>query len=110
MSRRHEGQDNGQATEFFVNIKPPGKQDLDKESLLFPDENSNFSPEYLELPIKVDGDLRPDHNCKEKEVNLPDSSFSGSQNMDNKENCDFNSEQLGEIKQVDHDLNELMNA
>ena len=74
--RRHQGQAKGQATEYFVNIKPPGKEDLDKDGLLFPDENSNFNPEYLELPIKVDEGLP-----KEKEVSLPDSSLSSSDNM-----------------------------
>ena len=93
--RRSEGQAKGQATEYFVNIKPPGKEDLDRDGLLFPDENSSFNPEYLELPIKVDGDLRHHHTSKEKEVNLPDSSISSSENMSNKENCDSSSDQKG---------------
>ena len=43
--------------EFFENIKPPSPDDLDKEGQLFPDDNSANQPSYLDLPIKVEGDL-----------------------------------------------------
>lgn len=37
-------------------IKPSNLDDLDRDCFLFQD--SNYKPEYLEMPIKIEGDLR----------------------------------------------------
>lgn len=50
--------------EYFEEIKPSGHEDLDKEALLFADPHHEYKPEYLEMPIKVEGDMR--HRSKVK--------------------------------------------
>lgn len=45
------------STEYFIEIKPSNQEDLDKDALLFPDQNE-YKPEYLELPIQLEGNMR----------------------------------------------------
>lgn len=45
-------------TDHFEYIKPLTHDDLDKDALLFYEDNHDYKPEYLELPIKIESDMR----------------------------------------------------
>ena len=95
-------------TECFSNIKNPDLEDLGREGLLFADGNSQYKPEYLELPIEIERDLGSYRITHKKLNNLPESSISSSEQMDNKV-IEENSEQIGNKQSGDEDLDELMN-
>lgn len=59
------------ALNCFALVSPPGKEDLDRDARLFPDSSDEeYKPDYLELPIKVEGDFRSQREPKSREAVL----------------------------------------
>ena len=83
-SKRRTRQTEQSITEWFSNIKNPEPEDLGREGLLFTDGNSQYKPAYLEWPIEVEESLRPCTISQAKGSNLPESSNSSSEQMENK--------------------------
>jgi len=63
-------------------VKPSGSDELDKDALLFSDPHQAYKPEYLEMPIKVEGDMRHRHKVKERNKKLHESSIESSEQLE----------------------------
>ena len=74
LTQKHKAED-------YEYIQPQGNEDLDKDALLFLDSHQEYKPEYLELPIKVEGDLRHHHKVIDEIKKLHESSIECSQSL-----------------------------